>query len=295
MKLMFIHRSTPIFRVCAALLFLCGVIALNCAAQSASSAKADAASRASTTYQHGMSALQKGDLVSARADFEKVVRLAPSSPEGHNSLGWVLLAQGEIDSAIVHLRSAVKLNPDFALAHMNFSTALYRKGDLAAALREARRLCDCLQTIPRLITFWRARSIFPGISTALSASFGARSNWSRKGRNCTTISEPCWCRRLTRKGRPRSFPKRSGCNLISRTRTIILGWPSCRQAMATAQSLNSKPQSVCAPTTADTEATWARHICKWRISTLRLLNLRQRLSFPRRMQRCITIWDWRSS
>src|SRR5439155_26370625 len=99
--------------------------------------KADASSRVSTTYQHGMAALQKGDLISARADLEKVVRLAPSSPEGHNSLGWVLLAQGEIDSAIVHLRSAVKLNPDFALAHMNFSRGLCRKGDLAAALREA--------------------------------------------------------------------------------------------------------------------------------------------------------------
>jgi len=44
-----------------------------------------------------MTALQRGDLVSARAEFEKVVRFAPGSPEGHNSLGWVLLAQGDID------------------------------------------------------------------------------------------------------------------------------------------------------------------------------------------------------
>src|SRR6266699_3643413 len=126
MKLMFIHRSTPIFRVCSALVFFCCAGALKCAAQSAGSANADAASRATVTYQHGMSALQKGDLVSARADFQKVVRLAPNSPEGHNSLGWVLLAQGEIDSAIVHFQTAVKLNPDFALAHMNFSSALLR-------------------------------------------------------------------------------------------------------------------------------------------------------------------------
>src|SRR5437899_1784595 len=138
MKVMFIHRWTLAFRFCFALLFLCCAAPLKCATQSASSVKADAASRASATYQHGMSALQKGDLVSARADFEKVVRLAPNSPEGHNSLGWVLLAQGEIDSAIVHFRAAVKLNPDFALAHMNFSSALSRKGDVAAALREAK-------------------------------------------------------------------------------------------------------------------------------------------------------------
>src|SRR6267378_2371453 len=138
MKLLSLQRRTPLFQLCAALLFLCGAVGARCTAQSAGSAKKDGVSRANATYQHGMSALQKGDLVSARADFEKVVRLAPNSPEGHNSLGWVLLAQGEIDSAIVHFRSAVKLNPDFALAHMNFSSALSRKGDVLAALREAK-------------------------------------------------------------------------------------------------------------------------------------------------------------
>src|SRR6266849_4964308 len=138
MKLALAHRQTALFRLCAALLFLCCVVPAKGAAQSAGSAKADAASRASVTYQHGMSALQKGDLASARADFEKVLRLAPKSPEGHNSLGWVLLAQGEIDSAIVHFQSAAKLNPDFALAHMNLSSALAQKGDVTAALREAK-------------------------------------------------------------------------------------------------------------------------------------------------------------
>ncbi len=124
MELILAHRRTLILQLRAAVLFLLCAAATMRAAQSAGSAKTDAPSRASATYQLGMSALQKGDLVSARADFEKVVRLAPKSPEGHNSLGWVLLAQGEIDSAIVHFQTAVKLNPDFALAHMNFSSAL---------------------------------------------------------------------------------------------------------------------------------------------------------------------------
>src|SRR6266702_7366129 len=137
MELILDHRRTLILQLRAAVLFLLCAAATMRAAQSGS-AKTDAPSRASATYQLGMSALQKGDLVSARADFEKVVRLAPKSPEGHNSLGWVLLAQGEIDSAIVHFQTAVKLNPDFALAHMNFSSALLRKGDLSAALQEAK-------------------------------------------------------------------------------------------------------------------------------------------------------------
>src|SRR6266852_6203706 len=123
-------------RLCAALLFfLC--IATVCAAQSTDSAK-DVASLATATYQRGMSALQKGDLVSARTNFEKVVRLAPKSPEGHNSLGWVLLAQGEIGSAIAQFQTAVKLKPEFAQAHINLGNALIRKGDLPAALHEAR-------------------------------------------------------------------------------------------------------------------------------------------------------------
>jgi len=93
-----VHRRTPFFQLCTAVLFLsCSVTAM-CAAQSSGSAKEDAASRASAVYQQGLSALQQGDLVSARAAFEKVLRLVPQSPEGHNSLGWVLFAQNEVDS-----------------------------------------------------------------------------------------------------------------------------------------------------------------------------------------------------
>src|SRR6267154_804857 len=132
MELISVCRQMSLFQVFGGLLFLCCAVAPKCAAQSAGSAKADTVSQANATYQHGMSALQRGDLVSARADFEKVVRLAPNSPEGHNSLGWVLLAQGEIDSAIVHFQTALKLNPDFARAHLNFSGALVRKRNAPA-------------------------------------------------------------------------------------------------------------------------------------------------------------------
>ncbi len=75
--------------------------------------------QAAGLYSEGMQALQRGDLISARSSFEKVVRLAPRSPEGHNSLGWVLLAEGEIDSAISQFRTALRLNPGFVQAHIN--------------------------------------------------------------------------------------------------------------------------------------------------------------------------------
>jgi len=122
-KLILVHHRTPFFQLCNALLFFFCAAAVICAAQSAGSSKADSASRATATYQQGMSALHKGDLASARTAFERVLRLAPQSPEGHNSLGWVLLAQGEVDAAIAHFRTAVKLNPEFAQAHMNLANA----------------------------------------------------------------------------------------------------------------------------------------------------------------------------
>src|ERR1700681_653687 len=83
-------------------------------AQTGATTKADAAAQANAEYGQGVSDLQRGDLAAARAAFEKVLRLVPSSPEGHNSLGWVLLAQGETDEAIVHFRAALRAEPTFA-------------------------------------------------------------------------------------------------------------------------------------------------------------------------------------
>src|ERR1700736_1324338 len=64
-------------------------------AQEANHGQTAPGAKANAIYRQGMSALMKGDLVLARASFEKVLQLAPSSPEAHNSLGWVMMAQGE--------------------------------------------------------------------------------------------------------------------------------------------------------------------------------------------------------
>jgi len=75
-------------------------------------------------YKQGVRSLQQGDLAAARAAFEKVVRLAPHVPEGHNSLGWVLMTTGKLDEAVAQLRMAIKLKPDFVQAHINLATRL---------------------------------------------------------------------------------------------------------------------------------------------------------------------------
>ena len=118
-----------------------------CTGQSSGSAPSSSAAKAAALYKQGLADLQKGDLDSARAAFETVVRLAPQSPEGHNSLGWVLLATDEMDSAISQFHKALALKPDFVQAHVNFANALIRKGDLAGALREAQEAARLARSI----------------------------------------------------------------------------------------------------------------------------------------------------
>ena len=96
------------------------------------------AAQADAVYQQGIVSLQQGDLASARTAFEKAVQLSPRSPEGHNSLGWVLLAQKQVDPAIVQFQAALDLRADFFQAHMNLSSAFLLKGDAKRAAREGR-------------------------------------------------------------------------------------------------------------------------------------------------------------
>src|SRR5215469_5051609 len=112
MKVISVRRWVLLFFCRAGPLFL-SLLVVKASAQSTASAHLGPTSRVTTIYQQGLAALQKGDLDSARAAFEKVVRLAPQSSDGHNSLGWVLLARDDIDSAISEFQRALKLKPDF--------------------------------------------------------------------------------------------------------------------------------------------------------------------------------------
>src|SRR5215469_15704888 len=93
---------------------------------------------ARTAYQRGQAALQKGDLASARVDFEEAVRRAPRDAQSQAALGWVLAQQGELDPAVSHLRTALQVRPDFATARLNLAGILGQQGNLAEAESEAR-------------------------------------------------------------------------------------------------------------------------------------------------------------
>src|SRR5215467_3348508 len=90
--------------------FICALLSVLSALVSLTDAqKAQPSNSIQKTYQQGLTALQRGDLSTARTAFETVVNAAPNSPEGHNSLGWVLANQGQLDQAIVHYQTALKL------------------------------------------------------------------------------------------------------------------------------------------------------------------------------------------
>src|SRR3989442_9123766 len=97
-----------LIRLCAALIFFHTAAAI-CAGQSAGPAKADAASRASATYQQGLSALRQGDLAFARAAFERVLRLASPKPGGGNSLLLGVLPPHGWASSGLHFSAGARL------------------------------------------------------------------------------------------------------------------------------------------------------------------------------------------
>src|SRR5260370_885203 len=90
-----------------------------------------------------------------------------------------------------------------------------------------------LQTIPRRIARSGGSGIFPETSMAPSANCAGRSNWSRNGRNCMTISARCWCRNPIRWTPPRNFPKHCGYSLISLKRIFTLAFCVSRKNPST--------------------------------------------------------------
>jgi Tfp pilus assembly protein PilF len=104
-------------------MILCLALPLAVRGQEAPAAGGGRLAQADAVYRQGIVSLQQGDLAAARAAFEKAVQLSPRSPEGHNSLGWVLLAQGLIDPAIAQFQATLDLRVDFFQAHINLSNA----------------------------------------------------------------------------------------------------------------------------------------------------------------------------
>ena len=70
----------------------------------------------------------------ARHFTKEAVRLAPSSPETHQALAFVLAMTGSADEAVLAARRAVELNPNYADAYAVLGHALIFCGDLETGL-----------------------------------------------------------------------------------------------------------------------------------------------------------------
>ena len=118
-------------RLSATLLLAVSATAMRlCPAQEPSSSLKEA----DADYRAGVAALSHNDLNAALADFEKVVRLAPSAEQGHSALGAVLFRLGKSDEAIRELEKALAMKPSDTSAQMNLALAYVQNGQPAKAL-----------------------------------------------------------------------------------------------------------------------------------------------------------------
>ncbi len=89
---------------------------------------------------YGIGMLLQGDLVSAKAAFERVTRIDPQYADGFVNLGRVLVQEGDHDAALPVLERALALDPLIASGHYVLALAIKARGrydDALAHLRAA--------------------------------------------------------------------------------------------------------------------------------------------------------------
>jgi len=85
--------------------------------------------QANTAFHAGYDAAANGDLLAAKADFQKAVQLAPEIAEGHSALGSVLLQLGDSTLAIPELERALAIKGDDRSAQINLAVAYEQSRD----------------------------------------------------------------------------------------------------------------------------------------------------------------------
>lgn len=123
-------RVFHIFGLCALSL----TAALSFAAQLQQTDEHDRLQRADTAFRAGYDAAAKGDLATARTDFELAVKLAPDVEEGHSALGAVLYQLNAYPQAIDELSKALSIKADDRTALENLAMSYSQAGDFKNAL-----------------------------------------------------------------------------------------------------------------------------------------------------------------
>jgi len=90
--------------------------------------------QADADYREGVSALNRNDLETARAKFEAVIRLAPTTEQGHSALGAVLVRQGQWSAGTRELEKALAIKPNDSAAQLNLAMVYAQTGADAKAI-----------------------------------------------------------------------------------------------------------------------------------------------------------------
>jgi protein O-GlcNAc transferase len=133
---------------------------LLCLAQTRTQASTTNIAAARLAMTSGVAAANAGNLVEAKRQFERAVKLTPDVAEGHAALGSVLLALGEISNAAKELESAHKLasaDPAIDLNLANAEVSLSRYAD-AIPLFHAAAASNLSFTPQETIAFATAQS-----------------------------------------------------------------------------------------------------------------------------------------
>ncbi|NJR67135.1 MAG: tetratricopeptide repeat protein [Leptolyngbyaceae cyanobacterium CRU_2_3] len=76
----------------------------------------------------------QGDIIGAKAQYEKVLAIAPTFARGHYNLGMALKAIGQLAEAIEQYQQAITLDPNYAEAYQNLGVVLLKLGRVPESL-----------------------------------------------------------------------------------------------------------------------------------------------------------------
>ena len=77
----------------------------------------------------------------AIADFKMVIKLKPDYSKPYHNLGWLYYQEGNYEESIRYLNKAIELEPNNGWAYYTRGRSHFKKGDLQMALRDTTKSC----------------------------------------------------------------------------------------------------------------------------------------------------------
>jgi cytochrome c-type biogenesis protein CcmH/NrfG len=90
----------------------------------------------------GREALDRDDLITARATFAQLAAREPERADHHYWLGRTLVRQGELDEAVRQLERAIALDPDLSDAYVFLAAAYERSGKREMASQTLKKYAE---------------------------------------------------------------------------------------------------------------------------------------------------------